>query len=61
MRGRKPQSGVRINEGIGARSDHPEVVLTRTPISGSAATAYRKVFTCLAKILVGQVSKWSLN
>ncbi len=56
LSGRKPRSGVQINEGIGARSDHPEVEVTRTTISGCAAAAYRNVDQVVAKMRVKHYS-----
>ena len=43
MRGRKPRSGVRMNEAIGVARDPSRVLITRATISGSVATAYRRV------------------
>lgn len=56
LSGRKPRSGVRINEGIGVACDHPEIELTRALIGGSEAAIYHKVDTKpVSKILLSRL------
>ena len=56
MRGRKPRSGVRMNEAIGVARDPSRVLITRATISGRVATAYRKVDPKKElNLLIGQV------